>query len=68
MKYSVIMKTEDGYVFIQQSDKLSTAKHYYDDFVNSGRKSNNGFHVTLLENDKEKMSFNGWHTAQKGLK
>lgn len=62
MKYQVIMRTEDGKSYVEESDKLSTAEHFYDCFVNNGIQGDQGFYVALMYNGYEKMSFNGWHT------
>lgn len=63
MRYKTIMTTEDGATYTEEADKLATAEHFYDAYVENGLKSNKGFCVAILENNKEKISFNGWHTA-----
>ena len=62
MKYTAIMKLEDGRSFVEASDKLSVAEHFYDCFVENGIKSGQGFYVSLMDEDKEKASCDGWHT------
>lgn len=63
MRYVVKMTTEDGKEYIEQSDKVSVAEHFYDCFVSNGKQGRQGFYVALLDNDKEIASFNGWHTV-----
>lgn len=62
MKYTAIMKLEDGRSYVEQSDKLTTAEHFYDCFVENGIKSGQGFYVALKEGDKTIWSHDGTHT------
>jgi hypothetical protein len=57
------MTTADGESYIEKSDKLSVAEHFYDCFVENGKQGKQDFYVSLLCNEQEKMNFNGWHTA-----
>ena len=63
MRYKAILRYEDGRSYVEQSDKLNVAEHFYDCFVENGIRSGQGFYVSLMYNGYEKMSFNGWHTA-----
>lgn len=62
MKYTAIMKLEDGRSFVEASDKLSVAEHFYDCFVENGIQGNQGFYVALKNGDQNIWEFNGWHT------
>ena len=62
MKYTAIMTLEDGRSFVETSDKLSVAEHFYDCFVENGIKSGQGFYVALKDGDQTIWETNGWHT------
>lgn len=62
MKYTAIMKLEDGRSFVEASDKLSVAEHFYDCFVANGIQGTQGFYVALKNGDQNICEFNGGHT------
>lgn len=63
MRYLVKMTTEDGKEYTERTEKLPVAEHFYDCFVSNGKQGDKGFYVALLDDGKEKASFNGWRTV-----
>lgn len=61
MKYTAIMTLEDGNVFVEQSDKLSVAEHFYDCFVDNGKHGTQDFYVELRQGVRLIWAFDGRH-------
>lgn len=61
MKYTAIMTLEDGKVFVEQSDKLSVAEHFYDCFVDNGKRGTQDFYVELRQGVRLIWTFDGRH-------
>lgn len=61
MKYTTTMTLEDGNIFVEQSDKLSVAEHFYDCFVSNGKQGKQDFYVELRQGTRLISSFNGRH-------
>lgn len=59
MKYTAIMALEDGRSFVETSDKLNVAEHFYDCFVANGTHGTQGFYVALKHGDQNICEFNG---------
>lgn len=62
MKYTAVLRYEDGRSFVEASDKLNVAEHFYDCFVANGAKSGQGFYVALKNGDQNICEFNGGHS------
>lgn len=62
MKYTAVLRYEDGRSFVETSDKLSVAEHFYDCFVANGMQGTQGFYVALKNGDQNICEFNGGHS------
>lgn len=61
LKYTAIMTLEDGKVFTEQSNKLSVAEHFYDCFVDNGKRGTQDFYVELRQGVRPIATFDGRH-------